>query len=166
MRVLVLLLLFVLAGCDESMDSQNRTKTYGSAAGLPSWPSWGEAVPLVEGTVAQGDLDRQQALAHPPKVSRALLDRGRERYDIYCAPCHGLTGAGDGFIVERGFPTPKSFDDPQVMTASAADLRDIISHGKGTMYGFSDRVAPADRWAIVAYMRALQLASSTRRPPS
>jgi mono/diheme cytochrome c family protein len=151
-----------LSACGESMDQQNRTKTYGSGDGLP-WQSHGEALPLPDGVVAQGALQRRQDRDNAPAVSRALLDRGRERYDIYCAPCHGLTGAGDGFIVQRGFPAPTPLDDARVVHASAKDLLADIGDGKGVMYGFSDRVAPKDQWAIVAYIRALQYAASHRR---
>jgi mono/diheme cytochrome c family protein len=152
-----LIFLLALAGCGESMDHQNRLKTYG-AAPFPGWPAAGEALAPVPGTVARGALARDAAIAHPPQVNIALLQRGRERYGIYCAPCHGLTGAGDGIIVARGFPRPASFEDAGQMGQSAQHLMAVIGQGHGTMYGFYDRVEPADRWAIVAYIRALQLA--------
>lgn len=167
MRLLATLLLsFALVACNESMDEQNRLKTYGSAEGTANWPSGQEALPLVKGTVAQGALAREHATVTPPPVSLALVRRGRERYDIYCSMCHGLTGAGDGIVVARGFPKPKPFDDPQQMQAPAKALVDAISHGYGTMYDFSDRVEPKDRWAIVAYIRALQLAAKSGKKPS
>jgi mono/diheme cytochrome c family protein len=158
-RAAALLVLLALADCDESMDHQNRMKTYGSAQGTSSWPGEGEALPLVKGTVAQGALDRERQAAAPPPVSLALLQRGRQRYDIYCAVCHGLTGEGDGIAVARGFPKPKAFADPQAMQDSAEHLVDVIGNGYGVMYSFSDRVEPKDRWAIAAYIRALQLAA-------
>lgn len=160
-RLVILLLLIGLAGCGESMDRQNRFKTYGSSAGASDWPSESEALPLVPGTVDQGALARDHALAEPPPVNLALLQRGRQRYDIYCSVCHGLTGAGDGIVVARGFPRPASFNDPRLMSASARHLVDVIGQGSGTMYSFSDRVEPADRWAIVAYIRALQQAGKS-----
>jgi mono/diheme cytochrome c family protein len=163
-KLCALLLLFALAGCDESMDKQNRLKTYGAAPGISSWPSQGEALPPVKGTVAQGSLQREQEIAEPPQVTLALLQRGRQRYDIYCSACHGLTGAGDGIVVARGFPKPKPFNDPTIMRASARQLVDAIGRGYGVMYSFSDRVDPRDRWAIVAYIRALQLADKGSRP--
>lgn len=153
-----LLLLFALAGCDESMDKQNRLKTYGAAPGISSWPSQGEALPLVKGTVPQGSLERERQTSEPPQMRLGLLLRGRQRYDIYCAACHGLTGAGDGIVVARGFPKPKPFNDPTMMQASAKHLVDVIGQGYGVMYSFSDRVDPKDRWAIAAYIRVLQLA--------
>jgi mono/diheme cytochrome c family protein len=161
--LLLLLPVLLLVGCDESMDRQNRLKTYGSAANSPNWPAAGEALPRPAGAVAQTDLARERAIAEPPAVSLALLQEGRLRYDAYCAACHGLTGAGDGIVVARGFPKPAPFDDKRLMQASASHLVDVIGQGYGRMYSFSDRVEPQQRWAIVAYMRALQLADN-RRP--
>jgi mono/diheme cytochrome c family protein len=163
--VVLLLFLLTLSGCDESMDQQNRFKTYGAATGVPYWPSPGEALPRVPGTVALGDLDREADIATPPTVSPSLLRRGRERYDAMCAPCHGLTGAGDGIIVARGFPKPAPFDDPRLMRAGASHLVDVIGQGAGRMYSFSDRVEPRDRWAIVGYIRALQIADTEKASP-
>jgi mono/diheme cytochrome c family protein len=161
-RAPVFLLLLVLAGCGESMDHQNRLKTYGTAA-FPGWPAAGEALTPVPGTVARDDLAREAAILHPPAVNIALLQRGRQRYDIYCAPCHSLTGNGEGIIVARGFPKPLSFQDPAQRRQSAQHLMDVIGHGHGAMYGFYDRVEPADRWAIIAYIRALELAFPQER---
>jgi mono/diheme cytochrome c family protein len=84
------------------MAQQKRYATYVAA---PLWPDGAAARPLPEGVVAQGDLARLAAAARP-EITPALLDRGRERFEIFCAPCHGLTGAGDGMIVQRGFPRP------------------------------------------------------------
>lgn len=156
--IALLLFLLALSGCDESMDQQNRFKTYGLATAVPFWPTPGEALPRVPGTVAVGDLQRDADIATPPAVSLPLLRRGRERYDAICAPCHGLTGAGDGIIVARGFPKPAPFDDPRLLRAPARHLVDVIGQGSGRMYPFSDRVEPRDRWAIVGYIRALQVA--------
>ncbi|HEY2034201.1 MAG TPA: cytochrome c [Rhizomicrobium sp.] len=163
-RLCALLLLFALAGCDESMDKQNRLKTYGSAPGISSWPAEGEALPLVKGTVPQGLLERDREISEPPQVTLALLQRGRQRYDIYCSACHGLTGAGDGIVVARGFPKPKPFDDPKVVNDTGKQLVNAIGNGSGVMYSFSDRVDPKDRWAIAAYIRALQLADKGGKP--
>jgi mono/diheme cytochrome c family protein len=164
-KLAALLLLLALAGCDESMDKQNRLKTYGEAKAMPGWPAEGEALPLPPGTVAQGSHGREQALTTPPPVNLALLQRGQQRLEIYCTPCHGLAGAGDGMVVARGFPKPLPFNDPTQMQADAHRMMDAISNGSGRMYGFSDRVEPADRWAIIAYIRALQLADSRKATP-
>jgi mono/diheme cytochrome c family protein len=159
--LVVLAALILLSGCGESMDRQNRLKTYGQQK-PPGWPSPGEALMPPEGTVSQDALARDAALAQPPKITPALLTRGRQRYDIYCAACHGLTGAGDGMVVAQGFPAPASFNSAAQMTMAARHIVDVIGHGFGRMYAFSDRVAPQDRWAITAYIRALQLAGKPR----
>jgi len=163
-KLCAFLLLFALAGCDESMDKQNRLKTYGSGPGISSWPSQGEALPLVKGTVPQGALERDREIRQPPPVTLALLQRGQQRYNIYCAACHGLTGAGDGIVVARGFPKPKPFSNPAILRAPAKQLVAAIGQGYGVMYSFSDRVDPKDRWAIAAYIRALQLADKGGKP--
>jgi mono/diheme cytochrome c family protein len=93
-------------------------------------------------------------------VSLILLQEGRVRYDAVCAACHGLTGAGDGVVVARGFSKPPALDDSRLMRASARHLVDVIGEGYGRMFSFADRVEPHDRWAIVAYIRALQLADA------
>lgn len=156
-RPALLLLLLALAACGESMDHQNRLKTYGAPA-FPGWPAAGEALRPVPGTVSRDDLARDAALAHPPPINAALLRRGQQRYNIYCAPCHGLVGDGNGIIVAHGFPRPVSFADPGQKQQSAQHLMNVIGRGQGKMYGFYDRVEPTDRWAIVAYIRALELA--------
>lgn len=144
-----------LAGCDQSMTRQHR---YDTEARADLWADGTAARPLPEHTVAQGDLGRDAAAATPPPIGAALLARGRERFDINCAPCHGQGGLGDGMIVQRGFPAPPSFESPRLRAASAQHVFDVITHGYGVMYSYADRVAPADRWAIVAYVRALQAA--------
>jgi mono/diheme cytochrome c family protein len=166
MRAFAIALLFLLAACDdESLDKQNRLHTYAPPSGLSNWPSDSEAIPRVEGTVAQGDLERDRELAEPPAVSLALLQRGQERYDIYCAACHGLTGAGDGIVVARGFPRPRPLNDRVLAAAPARHIVDVIGNGTGRMYAFADRVDPKDRWAIAAYIRALQLAETSEAKP-
>jgi len=90
-------------------------------------------------------------------ITPALLARGRERYDIYCTPCHGYTGEGDGIVVRRGFPAPPSYQEPRLRNASDGHFYDVISNGYGLMFSYAARVPPADRRAIVAYIRALQL---------
>ena len=152
---LVLALALPLAGCDQSMTRQPKNKSYSSSQ---LWRDGTSARPLPAGTVARGDLVRDAALAAPPPVTAALLQRGRERYGIFCTPCHGLTGHGDGMIVQRGFPAPPDYNSPRLRAASAAHLFDVITNGYGVMYSYAARVEPADRWAIVAYLRALQTA--------
>src|SRR4051794_33395514 len=146
----------LLSGCgDRSMTQQNRYGTFTSAA---LFENGSEAQPLPKGVVAQGDLDRAQQASTPPAVDPQLLLRGRQRYDIYCSPCHGFSGSGDGMIVQRGFPAPPSYHTARLRAASARHIFDVISNGYGVMYSYGSRVEPRDRWAIVAYVRALQQA--------
>ncbi len=148
----------LLAGCDDdSMTVQPKNKPL-----TPSvvWADGTSARPLPEGTVALTDLDRDHAVAVPPPVTPALLQRGQERFDIYCTPCHGYGGHGDGMIVQRGFPPPPDYASPRLRAADAAHLFDVITNGWGVMYGYAARVEPGDRWAIIAYIRALQVAAA------
>ena len=138
---------------DVSMTRQNRYGTYTPAA---LFPDGTEAQALPAGVVAQGDLARTEQAANPPKVDAQLLARGRQRYDIYCSPCHGLSGDGDGMIVRRGFPAPPSYHSARLRAAPSQHFFDVISNGYGVMYPYGARVEPRDRWAIVAYVRALQ----------
>jgi len=94
----------------------------------------------------------------PARITSDVLRRGRERFDIYCAPCHGRTGDGDGIVVRRGFPAPPSLHIDRLRGAPAGHIFDVITRGYGVMYSQASRVEPGDRWAIVAYVRALQLA--------
>jgi mono/diheme cytochrome c family protein len=103
------------------------------------------------------ELEAGKADSVPAQPSQDLLLRGQERYDIYCLPCHSAVGDGDGPVVRRGFPAPPSYHQPRLIAAPDRHFYDVISHGYGVMFSYADRVAPADRWAIVAYIRALQL---------
>ena len=154
MHLALIALLLALAGCDQSMDEQKRYDTYSKADIFPDGAS---AQQPPEGTVSQSAPAYQEALANPPKVDLALLERGKERYDIFCAPCHGFDGDGDGMVVRRGFPAPPSYRSAALMKAPASHFLDVMTNGYGVMYSYADRVAPADRWAIVTYIRALQL---------
>ena len=152
----VLILSLALAACDQSMTVQPRYRTYARA---DLWPDGTEARPLPPHTVAQGALARDALIATPPPVTAASMRRGQERFDIFCSPCHGLGGMGDGMIVQRGFPPPPSFASPRLRASSAQHIFDVITNGYGAMYSYAARVDPEDRWAIVSYIRALQAAS-------
>jgi mono/diheme cytochrome c family protein len=143
-----------LAACGQRMVQQKRYDTY-----EPSdfWADGTSARPIPDGTVAQGDLDYDAALKNPPPVTRELVEQGHHAFEAFCAPCHGFTGEGNGVIVQRGFPAPPSYDIPRLRSAPAQHFVDVISNGYGVMYSYADRVSPHDRWAIVAYIRALQL---------
>ena len=102
------------------------------------------------------DVGATPGFAMPP-ITAALLARGQERFDIYCAPCHSIAGDGDGFIARRGFPHPPSYHLERLRDASDAHLYAVITQGYGAMYPYARRLEPADRLAVVAYIRALQL---------
>ena len=101
--------------------------------------------------------DNEPVYSSPLPTTPALLERGRERFNIYCAPCHSIVGDGDGMIARRGFPAPPSYHTDRLRNAPDSHFYQVISNGYGVMYSYADRVAPADRWAIIAYIRALQL---------
>jgi hypothetical protein len=93
----------------------------------------------------------------PFPVTMEVLQRGQERYNIYCSPCHSRLGDGDGMVVRRGFPRPPSYHTDELRNASLGHFYDVMTYGYGLMYPYADRVPPRDRWAIAAYIRALQL---------
>ncbi|MGY2049812.1 c-type cytochrome [Methylobacterium sp. JK268] len=151
----LLLAALLLAGCqDQSLFQQKRFDT---DAPSTIWPNGTSAQPLPAGTVAQGDLAREAALDTQPEVTPALLALGRDRYDVFCSPCHGYDGDGHGMIVQRGFPPPPSYHSERLRAAPASHVVDVITHGYGVMYSYASRVPPEERWAIAAYIRALQL---------
>jgi mono/diheme cytochrome c family protein len=122
------------------------------ARGILAATSSGRAVAVEERRLAA-----ERATSIPYPITMALLQRGRERFDIYCSPCHSIVGDGQGMVVRRGFPAPPSYHINRLRTAPDRHFYDVITQGYGVMYPYGDRVAPDDRWAIVAYIRALQL---------
>jgi len=144
----VALAMLLLAGCD-NMANQPKVLPYETYRALPSGPALWQEPP--------GVVPRDWRPAPtPPPVTLALLERGQQRFDIYCAVCHGLTGYGDGRIVQRGFPAPPSYHIARLMESGNQHFYDVITQGYGVMFSYAQRVAPADRWAIVAYIRVLQ----------
>ncbi len=122
---------------------------------------------LVANTVARGQLNEDRHLfegvvdgkpadTFPMPVTAAVMARGQERFDVFCSPCHGRTGVGNGMIVQRGFRQPPSFHDARLRNAPVGYYFDVITHGFGAMQDYSTQVPVADRWAIAAYIRALQ----------
>jgi mono/diheme cytochrome c family protein len=148
-------LLALLAACGQySMANQKKYKAYSEAARFADGSSMQQPVP---GTVWRGELAERAVLENRPPMTTGLLRRGQERFDIYCSPCHGRAGDGRGVIVERGFPAPPSYHTDALRNAPDQHFLDVIQNGYGVMYSYAERVPPADRWAIVAYIRALQL---------
>jgi mono/diheme cytochrome c family protein len=137
------------------------------------------ARPLVEGTIARGTLHDDAAFftgkigatevnALPFPLTAEVLDRGEQRFNIYCSPCHGLAGTGDGMIVRRGYRQPPSYHIERLRQAPLGHFYDVITNGFGAMPDYRVQVAPRDRWAIAAYIRALQLsqhAPAAELPP-
>jgi mono/diheme cytochrome c family protein len=141
------------AGCDNMANQPKRLPyelPYGAEANWPILPP--------PGIIARDEPPPPG----PPPVTMALLERGQQRFDIYCAPCHSRVGDGHGMIVERGFPAPPSYYIERLQKAPIEHFYDVITNGYGAMYSYADRVAPADRWAIVAYIRALQASANAQ----
>jgi mono/diheme cytochrome c family protein len=102
-------------------------------------------------------VDREVRRITPPAMNMGLLKRGQSRFTIYCAPCHGDGASGNGMIVQHGFLTPPVLYNDDLRAKPAQFLFDVITNGYGAMYSYADRLTPEDRWAVVSYIRALQL---------
>jgi mono/diheme cytochrome c family protein len=139
----ICLLLGLLVGCDD-MTKQAKTATDGDRKGQV-------AVKEPE------DLVAATAELPPPALTQRLVQRGHDEFNAFCAPCHAERGDGKGMVVQRGFPEPPSFHTDQARSIAPAEIYKVISEGQGVMYSFAGRIRSADRWAIVAYVRALQV---------
>jgi mono/diheme cytochrome c family protein len=165
-RILFALALCVLvAGCRQDMHDQPKYRGLRSSAFFADGSS---ARPLVEGTVARGTLQEDEAFFTgkidkvpvkelPFAVDEQVLNRGQERFNIYCSPCHDRTGSGNGMVVQRGYRQPPSFHLDRLRQADAGYFFDVMTNGFGVMPDYKAQIAPRDRWAIVGYIRALQL---------
>jgi hypothetical protein len=162
-------LALLAAGCRQDMQDQPK---YNADAASAFFDDGRANRPLVPGTVPAGSFHENPALyegkqpdgkpvaALPVELTQAMLTRGQERYDIYCSPCHDRTGDGNGMIVQRGMRRPPSFHVPRLREAPAGYFFDVITNGFGTMLNYRAQVPVDDRWAIVAYIRALQLSQN------
>jgi mono/diheme cytochrome c family protein len=171
MRRLTLLLCLAAGlglGCRQDMHDQPRYKPLASSSFFGDHRS---ARPLVEGTVARGQLrddehlyegkiDGQLAESFPFPVTAEVLARGRERFDIYCAPCHSRIGDGNGMVVQRGYRQAQSLHIERLRNERVGYFFDVITRGFGAMPDYASQIPVRDRWAIVAYVRALQLSQS------
>jgi mono/diheme cytochrome c family protein len=150
---MLLALVMSLEGCDQNMESQPKYSEYSHAplfrGGVLREPP--------SGAVARDDLARDAEIRTRPRLTAQLFARGHQRFDIFCSPCHGANGDGNGIIVQRGMPRPTSYHDDRLRAADDQHFFDVITNGYGAMYSYASRVPPHDRWAIVAYIRALQL---------
>ena len=162
--------LFAAVGCHRDMRDQPRYDVLEASNFFADGQS---ARPRVEGTIARGQLnederfhtgrDGTQFLTEVPmKLDRAILSRGQERFNIYCSVCHARTGNGDGMIVQRGFRRPPSFHIERLQNAPAGHFFDVMTNGFGAMPSYRVQVPTADRWAIVAYIRVLQMSQQAK----
>jgi hypothetical protein len=160
----------LLAGCRLDMHVQPKYLPYEPTDFFADGRSERQPVP---GTVARGQLRLDELMftgrengvvadKFPFPITKADLDRGRERYNVYCTPCHDYTGSGRGMIVQRGFPQPPSYHIQRLRDAPAGHFFEVITNGFGAMYSYAARVEPADRWRIAAYIRVLQLSRNAK----
>ena len=163
--VVAALALSALAGCRQDMHNQPKYKNLRENVFYADLRS---ARPLVDGVVARGHLDEDAAFfkgtgptgplaLNPLGTSADVLARGQERFNIYCSPCHDRTGSGAGMIVQRGYKQPPSFHEDRLRAMPDGYFFQVMTNGFATMPPYRAQVPPRDRWAIVAYIRALQL---------
>lgn len=173
--------LVLLAGCERAKQDMYDQPRYKPFAASPLFDDGAAVRTPPAGTVAHArgafagsssgregtdavlrdqQLDASPTMPYP--VDLALLRRGQNLYTVYCTPCHSPAGDGDGRVVRRGFPAPPSYHSERLRNASDRHLYAVISKGYGIMYPYADRLEPAERWAIVAYIRALQLSQNVQ----
>jgi mono/diheme cytochrome c family protein len=168
-----LCVLLVFAGCrKEDMAEQPR---YNPMDASRFYPDGRSARPLVQGTVPRGGrpvsdsifavtaATAPEATSFPFQLSLEDLETGHRQFDIFCAPCHGRLGDGNGVIVQRGFPRPPSYYLDRLRSAPPGHFYNVITHGFGAMYSYNERISEQDRWRIVGYIRALQLSDPENR---
>jgi len=165
---LTLALIAGLAGCRQQMANQPRYDPYEPSDFFADGMS---ARPRLAGTVARGEagvdpyfetgkINGQVGDGFPFPVTADVMQRGRERFDIYCSECHGRLGDGNGMIPSRGFRRPPSYHTQALRTAKIGHFFDVMTNGFGAMPSYRTMIPPSDRWAIVAYIRALQLSQN------
>ncbi len=151
------LAILALAGCkQEDMYTQQSSRTWDRNRVFEDGTSMRHPV---AGTVAR-DAPNPPA-PQPPSITADLVSRGQQRFDIFCTACHGAAGNGQGMIVQRGFPQAPSFVQGKLRDAKAEVFWNAMTQGYGAMYSFATRISPNDRWAVIAYVRALQLSQNT-----
>src|SRR5207253_2502607 len=165
-RICVLGVLCVsAAACRQDMHDQPKYIPFRQSSFFPDQRS---ARPIVAGTVPRGQLrddpllytgkiDGADATVFPFPIDDTVMARGHERFDIFCSPCHGRTGQGDGMVVRRGYRHPPTYHQDRLRDAPVGHFFDVITNGFGAMPDYAAQIRPDDRWAIIAYVRALQL---------
>lgn len=157
--------MFFLAGCQQQMADQPRYKPLAKSSFFGDERS---ARPLVQGTVPRGQLRADEHLytgksggvlvdTFPFPITREVLKRGQERFNIFCSPCHDRVGTGRGMVVRRGFRPPPSFHIERLRKVPVGHFFDVETNGFGAMPDYAGQIPARDRWAIAAYIRALQL---------
>ena len=163
--LIVVIVAVLVSGCRQDMHDQPKYVPMRESTFFTDARS---ARPLLEGTVARGHLhdddllyggkvNGRDATMFPFRVDAAVMARGRERFNIYCSPCHGRTGQGDGMVVRRGYRRPPSMHQDRLRDAPVGHFFDVMTNGFGAMPDYAAQIKAEDRWAIVAYVRALQL---------
>ena len=161
--------LVLLGSCRQDMHDQPKYKPFAASS---FWPDQRSARPIVDGTVARGKLKTDTRLWKgragdgsfvtelPVPVTKALLERGQQRFNIYCTPCHGRAGDGEGMVVQRGFKHPPTYHSDKLRQQPVGYIYDVITNGFGAMVSYSSRIPMEDRWAIAAYVRVLQFSQN------
>ena len=158
----------MLTACRQDMHNQPKYRGLRSSTFFADGSS---ARPLIEGTIARGTLQTDEAFFTgkngqaavtelPFPVDAAVLDRGQERFNIFCAPCHDRTGSGRGIVVQRGYRQPPSFHIDRLRTVEIGHFFDVMTNGFGAMPDYRAQISPRDRWNVAAYIRALQLSQN------
>ena len=172
-RVLALAVLVIgSAACRQDMHDQPKYEPLEAGAMFTDGQS---ARPVIADTVARGQLDDDEQLytgkvngqladTFPFAVTPDMINRGQERFDVFCSPCHDRAGTGRGMVVRRGYRQPPSLHDSRLKSAPTGYFFDVMTNGFGAMPDYRGQIPPADRWAIVAYIRALQ--RTTGPPPA
>ena len=160
----------VLTGCRRDMFNQPKSNPLRES---DFFQDGSASRPIPPHTVARGDLLNDEAFytgmigtnlvtTFPIPITREVLKRGQQRFEINCVPCHGQTGEGNGIIVRRGFPAPPSYHIERLRAAPVGHFFDVMTRGYGVMFSYAKRVTPEDRWAVAAYIRALQLSEDAK----
>jgi cytochrome c5 len=165
----LLICLLLATGCRQDMHNQPK---YRPLRATDFFADGSSARPHVEGTIARGTLQEDEGFftgkvgttlvtEMPFPVDESVLNRGEQRYNIFCTPCHDATGGGKGMVVQRGYRQPTSFHTDRLRQVAPGHFFDVMTNGLGAMPDYRAQISPRDRWAIVAYIKALQLSQHT-----